>query len=307
MNRHTGFDVWKVPWSIQEVLQIAKNEKLHLYEVMPLDSEVNFYASCRLRKQIQSAFPRAILIQTTGMFGLVLRQIKAKSFIFSCLMIVGIWFCLQHIIWEYEIIGQGKDMQQRIARELEKFPVPFWSFSSKSESIQQHLQNVFVNELSWLDVYEEGGRMRLMFSRRKQAVFEGLLSEPLYATKHAMVAYFEIQHGNKLVREYDFVKEGTLLVDAVLLDSQNVPQSVFVKGRVFGYTWYTIESQMSVKDSLHEGISFYRLLFDCRNQISKYLSQDEQFIKETILQYSQNEGTILLQVHYTLLEDITLP
>lgn len=307
MNKIYGVDLWNISMTIEEVFLIAQREGIHLYDIQQNQMNVSFYADVIQRNRVSSAFLRAKKIKTTGMIGFCFMKMKSRLFLISCIFMILIWFFFQHLTLKYEIIGQGEDIQTLIETELEKFPLPSWSMNSNADEIQAHLQTKLMDELSWLDVYQEGSVIKLMFSRRKQTDFEIFQSVPLYATKSAIVSHFEVQHGNKLVKEHDFVQVGTLLVDSILLDSQEMTHELFVKGKVFGYTWYQIEASMSKEESIHEGLSFFRLLMECRSQIGHYLDPGEKLIKETILQFQQNEGTIQLKVHYTLLEDITLP
>ena len=46
---------------------------------------------------------------------------------------------------------------------------------------------------------------------------------------------------------------------------------------------------------------------DCRGQIAQQLQADEKIIKENVLLFDRNAGTITMKIHYTLLEDLTRP
>ena len=45
----------------------------------------------------------------------------------------------------------------------------------------------------------------------------------------------------------------------------------------------------------------------CRSQIAEQLQEDEKIIKENVLLFDRNAGTITMKIHYTLLEDLTRP
>ena len=71
-----------------------------------------------------------------------------------------------------------------------------------------------------------------------------------------------------------------------------------------GVTWYTIVSELENSSEI-EVLDFLRLLMNARRQIETEISEDEQVLKENILQVLSNEGKIRMPVHYTCLEDIT--
>ena len=104
----------------------------------------------------------------------------------------------------------------------------------------------------------------------------------------------------------DVVKKGDLLVSNILLDSMNLPEEIYVKGRVFAYTWSDFSVEMP-NNSLPEGVQFFQLLFQARRIISEELGEDEKIVSENILQFSVNDDKIKMDLHYTLLEDISSP
>ena len=55
---------------------------------------------------------------------------------------------------------------------------------------------------------------------------------------------------------------------------------------------------------LHDALAFFRLLMDCRSQIAEQLQEDEKIIKENVLLFDRNAGTITMKIHYTLLRGI---
>ena len=59
--------------------------------------------------------------------------------------------------------------------------------------------------------------------------------------------------------------------------------------------------------NIHDALVYLRLLFDCRNQISKEISDGERIESEKVLQFIHEEGKIKIKIHYTLYEDLTRP
>ena len=61
------------------------------------------------------------------------------------------------------------------------------------------------------------------------------------------------------------------------------------------------------KNQIAKPFQFFQLLFTARREASENLREGERIYKENILQFKDNTGTISMDIHYTLLEDITTP
>ena len=154
-----------------------------------------------------------------------------------------------------------------------------------------------------------GDSLVVRFMPREKAIREEMGYESLVARKEAVVAYFEVLSGKKLVKVNDYVKVGDELVSSKIIDSFGKEKQIYVKGRVFGKTMYVLEEELlwPYDFEITKPFAYYRLLFSVRNIISKELDEDEEILTENILQFSQLEGTIKMKVQYTLYEDITRP
>ena len=305
MSKSIGLDLWRSKESTDVIFALVIQNHIALFEFYVKDNYQYFYTEIYQRKTVQKVFSNIEYIRTSGMLGFLFQHCTNIRFSISCITIVCFWIVVQQITFAYQVKGEEGNVKEEIVQYLEQCNFP--NYLPSLDFIKNELYVQFANRLSWLEVYQQGGLLTISFAEKKNVEIEELSREPLVAMKNAMIVSFDVQHGYKRVKEHDFVYEGTILVDSYMLDSTNEPKELFVKGKVYGYTWYTITSSCLKEDSLHEGIMFFRLLLDARQQISVYLDQNEKIVKETILQYRTDKGTILLQVHYTLLEDITVP
>ena len=92
----------------------------------------------------------------------------------------------------------------------------------------------------------------------------------------------------------------------MIQDSSSIDQDLYVKGQVYAYTWKDVHVEMK-KSNLPKPFAFYQLLFEARREASKNLRIHDQIYKENILQFQDNMGKISMDIHYTLIEDISTP
>lgn len=302
MFKSVGYDLYQFIGDEVAFNEFLSRYSIDVYDITYVDG-IYFYTSFVYRNLL-SKENTVNYILTTGLLGMFFRNCKSIMFYLNIIMVCCIWFLLQNTTFSYEVIGNEGKLKQNIISEIEDFDLPY--FSLKVSDLKQQLYAQYHQQLSWLEVYKEGSKLYVSFSEKKYVEISELYREPLYATKDAVIAFFDVQHGHKVVNIYDFVYEGSTLVEGYMLDSYGKIKDLYVKGKVYGYTWYTIESSV-IRENTHDGVLFFKLLFDCRNQVSQYITSNEKIVKETILKYTREEDKVLLKVHYTLLEDITIP
>ena len=302
MFKSVGYDLYQFIGDEDAFNEFLSRYSIDVYDITYVDG-IYFYTSFVYRNLL-STENTVRYIFTTGLLGMLFRNCKNIMFYLKIIMVCCIWFLLQNTTFSYEVIGNEGKLKQNIISEIEDFDLPY--FSLKVNDLKQQLYTQYHQQLSWLEVYKEGSKLYVSFSEKKHVEMSELYREPLYATKDAIIALFDVQHGRKVVNIHDFVYEGSTLVEGYMLDSYGQIKDLYVKGKVYGYTWYTIESSV-IHENTHDGVLFFKLLFDCRNQVSQYITCNEKIVKETILKYTREEDKVLLKVHYTLLEDITIP
>ncbi|MBQ7892163.1 MAG: sporulation protein YqfD [Erysipelotrichaceae bacterium] len=302
MFKSVGYDLYQFIGDEDAFNEFLSRYSIDVYDITYVDG-IYFYTSFAYRNLL-STENTVCYVLTTGLLGMFFRNCKSIMFYLKIVMVCCIWFLLQNTTFSYEIIGNEGKLKQNIISEIEDFDLPY--FSLEVNDLKQQLFTQYHQQLSWLEAYKEGSKLYVSFSEKKHVEISELYREPLYATKDAVIALFDVQHGHKVVNIHDFVYEGSTLVEGYMLDSYGQIKDLYVKGKVYGYTWYTIESSV-IHENTHDGVLFFKLLFDCRNQVSQYITSNEKIVKETILKYTREEDKVLLKVHYTLLEDITIP
>ena len=164
-------------------------------------------------------------------------------------------------------------------------------------------------EIEWIEIRQVGVKLKVSFLKRRVAPILPSVGTSIYAQKDGMIVRFEVTSGVKMVKEFDYVKKGDLLVSDTLITSSEESKYIGAYGSVYAYTWYNVESSYAVKNNKKiDELEIYNLLLeDNRAKIDKELTGNDEFlVKEQILSFKNDNNKYRLKIHYTLLEDITL-
>lgn len=302
-HRKRGLDYWKLDFNLNVFLKIAKEKNWQLYEIEQKEFII-FYASVFNRNSILKSFPNITLVKTTGVIGMILRSMKRVDRILAMVLCLFLWYGLSMTIFDVEILGEGTNHRMRVHDELVQLNVITPFILSDKQALRDTLSENLRDEYSWVEVERFGSKLKVRFLAKEQQELTTLERNELYAKKDGVIAKFELAHGEKVVAINDYVKAGDLLVKNTLIDSMNKEEELYVKGKVYAYTWKDFELEME-PDGLPEAMQFYQMLFRARDIASEGLSEDEKIISENILQFEVNKDRIRMKCHYTLLEDIS--
>lgn len=301
--RKRGLDHWKLDFNFNVFLKTAKEQDWQLYEIEQ-NELITFYASVFNRQSILKQYPQITLMKTTGIVGMLLRSAKRPDRILALILCCVLWFSLSRTIFNVEVLGEGTQHRLQIYDELVKLGATAPFVLSDSQALREQLNENMRNDYSWVEIERMGSRLKVRFLAKEHQELATLERNELYAKKAGVIAKFELAHGEKVVAINDYVNEGDLLVKNSLLDSMNKEEPLYVKGKVYAYTWKDFELE-SIPDGLPQAMQFYQLLFRARDLASEGLSEDEKIISENILHFEVNDDRISMKCHYTLLEDIS--
>lgn len=310
--REWGYDLYRVPYDIEGISQVCKRNKLQVFDLWMKDGWVYFYAPVMDRRVCQRVFSKGELLRTTGIIGFLFSQMrKPRRIIALVISILTIVVC-SNLIYSIQLRGSSTLLEQKIKTYLteQNIKTPMRKLSTvQFRELEQDLKEHFFEEIEWINLRNQGSAYFIDYVGRVKASVKPKSSQPLIAYKSGVIARFDVKRGVKVVKEFDFVKEGDILVTSDLLDSKNEVETTYVEGAVYAYTQTVIEAQMKENrlTAFHKSFAFFQLLFDCRLQISKELQEDETIETENILQFEREQGTIKMKIQYTLFENITHP
>lgn len=305
-KQRIGMDQWCLSYHIADFLRIVKRKGWSVYEIGQKGDLIIFYTSIVYRNEILRTFEEIEHLRTTGMLGFLLRQMRRPSRLLCVAVSALLWYGLSHTIFTIELQGDKQETKDLLSSTLNDmgYTTPF--YSTDMQSMKNTLKKRLENDVAWLEMSQVGSRYHIQFTTKEFADIETLGRDDLIAQRDGVIARFELQHGSKMVALNQYVHKGDILVSNILMDSGNAPQDVYVKGRVFAYTWKEVHVEME-NNELPKPFQFYQLLFEARNEAARELGVDEKLVKENILQFQDNTGTISMDIHYTLLQDISTP
>lgn len=291
----------------ETLINRAHRAKIELFQILDEQDHLSFYCTIDQKKNVQITFPEAEEMETTGVLGFLLKELHRPFHWLLLIWIILLYSVLNHTLLDVQFQSTSLKLQQSIVESLKDngiVPGVLIYDADFDETLKQQLKQEFMHELSWIEIKRSGSRLNISFNHKETAETKSFSSEPLISFKHAMVMRFDLLHGLKKVKHHEIVQPGDVLVEPMLIDSSKQVQNLFVSGKVYGMTWYTVSSTLNQASKV-EVLDFLRLLYECRKQIEREIDEDEQILKENILQVTSNEGKIKMDIHYTCLEDIT--
>lgn len=310
MKKHKavwGLDLWSCPCTPKTFFTICKQAELEVYDVEIQRHKIVFYAPILTHYHVMHAFSSIEHITTTGIAGYVFRSLRKPGRVLGIILAIVLWYGLSHMIFTIEIKGEHEQSRTLIARTLHEmgYQTPF--YANDIQDLKRRLKKQLEQDIAWLEIEKRGSRYSITYTPKEFASLTELGNDALIAKQDGVIQRFEIEHGNKVKQVNEFVHAGDVLVSNVLEDSAGGKKEVFVKGRVFAYTWKDVTVSMPSNKGVPEAFAYFDLLLSARQEVSKDFHKDDRIHKENILQFQNDMGTIEMVVHYTLVQDITTP
>ena len=304
-----NIDTWHVVF-YDEVALINKLQfySIEIYNLKKISNYKYLFETKRKnRNLIKKNFNDCKLVSRRGLLNYLETLVTKTTFI--CIIIASIaMYNVSRRIWRIEISGDYQQIEEVLKSELVKNNLivsKYYPSSDKLKEIEGNISLYLAKEIEFLELRRSGAVITLRYQKRRIAQELPSKGTNLYATKDGMVRYFDIQSGVKQVKEYEYVRQGDLLVKDVVETSGGDLINVGTLGSVFANTFYIIDVEID-NDNEDEALIFSKMLDKAKVKISEYLSKDEKIEIERVLNYSIEEEKSKMKVYYMLLEDITI-
>lgn len=310
--REWGYDEYVIRQPVDMLVRASRYSDLRLFDVFVHGDEIRFFAPVIDRHKIHQALPAAQYVKTTGILGFLLRQFTKPRRIIGIVTSVLIILLANRMVFAVTIRGSSRVLDDRIRQYLSQqgIDIPMYRLSLEEfHQLEQDLKETFFDDIEWINLRRIGSAYFIDYVERIHKYPKPKGMEPLIAYQSGIIARFELKRGVKVVKEFDFVKPGDILVTSEIVATDNEIHHTYVEGKVYAYTQHIVTASMKPNglSKLHPAFGFFQMLFDCRRQIAQKLQEDESIVNENILLFENKAGRINMKIHYTLLEDITHP
>lgn len=305
-KKKAGLDKWKLYKNLLDVVHIAKQADIELYDLCEHQGYTICYVPIYHRNKIYRHFEDATKLETTGMLGYLFRSLKKPARVLGMVCAMILWYGMSHMIYAIDIKGEDDESRKLVETTLQKMQVTPPFYRKDISVLKSDLKKQLENKIAWLEIEQRGSRYRISYTPKEFAHIEELSHDELIAKQDGVIQRFDVLHGNKLHKVNEFVHKGDVLVSNVIDTSGNTKQELYVKGRVFAYTWKDVVVEMK-DDKMPKGFQYFTLLFRARNEVSELMRKDDRIYSENILQFFKEVGKIKMVIHYTLIQDITTP
>lgn len=196
-------------------------------------------------------------IQRSGAPFLVKRYLKKREILLSFLLSIAFILFLSNIVWDIQIQGVTKDVEEKIEKQLNSYGIHRGSLIHRLGSTGKIQQNLLadVPDLLWIGVHKQGTTLFLE-GVEKEIVERKEIEGPtnLIAAKNGVIEKMYISKGQAVVNVNDYVKKGDLLVSGVIETKVNDDEEeeeeeekgpstelVAAEGVITANTWYEVD------------------------------------------------------------------
>ncbi len=170
---------------------------------------------------------------------------------------IVIWSSL---LWRIEIRGGSVEARAHVQQLLKREGIRVWVWRTHAQlaepdKLSRHLLER-VPGLSWVTVKQNGAKLVIeldgLTTPKPSATSHPLKNNgpvDLIANRDAMIARLDVNRGLPMVRRYDHVHKGQLLVSGTIGAEQRL-QTIGAEGHVFGYVWYEVQVQAPIRAKL---------------------------------------------------------
>ena len=299
-----GYDLYTLECdAIVEVLKSFKERKITVYRLKKIDTTVySFYVPIYQRRMLQG-FP-VTLVKSIGVIHYFLLLGKNILTIIGCLSFFATILISHQFIWDVRVDGNNPETNQKIHQILEDLHIDVGNrlqSYTKLNEIYDTIKDTFKKDIDYLNIYQSGSVLMIEYTNTKSAKEKEFSFQNLYASKDSIIHKIDVSSGDIQVKEHQFVRAGQLLVANVITSTQGEIKTIPVEGKIYGYTYQTMEASIPVEE-LDEGEGFSYLLFSIRKQIPKI----DKIDSETVLKYDIIKSNLVLKVQYVWIEDIAV-
>lgn len=193
-----------------------------------------------IRPFLRQTQAKVHIVKKNGLAFLVRESLKRKGFYFGLIASLIIIFILSNILFSIQIKGADPELELKINETLKKNQIHLGMFSpliAKNAELEKILSKSLQN-VTWVGVSKSGTSLKIQVVQKNLPKKEKILGPGnLIAAKKAMIQNIFTEKGLTVVKKYQWVNKGDLLVSGQI-GTEKKPVWVAAKGKIIGETWY---------------------------------------------------------------------
>lgn len=224
---------------------------------------------------------------------------KYKYLVFSFIVGLFLLIFLSNIIFNVEVIGDNKELNNKIKNELSNYNIEKYKFKKNYKNIEiikKKIKEKYKDNIEWIEIKENGVSYIVNFVERKVSKQEK--DNELYSIvskKNAIVRDIYTESGISLVDVGDFVTKEDVLISSDIMLNDEIKNKVQAKGKVYGEVWYKVkvEYPLNYKEIKYTNKKRKILYFKIGNkyfELFKYKNYD----RKNIINYKDKISTFTI-------------
>lgn len=248
-NYFRGYVIIKVEGlMLEKLINDAINNNIYLWDIERVDyttlvARVGLNGFKRLIQSIERFGCRVNVVKEKGLPFFVSRLKNRKMMVVGFIAFFCIIFFLTSFIWTVEVIGEDKNINDKVIAYLKKYDIKPGIKKSNIDIKMIKDQLIYdINDISYTRAEIIGTKLIIEVKKRdiKNPDIKSNVPCNIVADKKAIIQKVIAKNGKALVKNGDIVKKGQILISGKIEDERlEEPLLVHSNGEVMGKTNYT--------------------------------------------------------------------
>ena len=290
-------------------LNILNLNKINIYNFKKIDEyHYSFITHNNNVNKLKQLFKSFKIINKIGPLNIIKNNILRISTIISILFSLFLFYFMNNLVMDIKIKGDSSSLIEVIDIKLKEYNIEKYIVKKSNEEllkIEKEIAIDLYDKVEWIEIKNQGLNIVVNFLKRRESFNFIQSKKAIYSTKEGIIKSFEVEKGVKKVEVNQYVRSGELLIDGTLIDPNEKEIFIGAIGRVYAYTWYnlSVEKEYEIYDEANIYIDLMNIL---NEKIDKEITGNDEYIENiSVLKFKINNKKGFLNVHYTLVEDIT--
>ena len=290
-------------------LNILNLNKINIYNFKKIDEyHYLFITHNNNVSKLKKLFKSFKIINKIGPLDIIKNNILRISTIISLLFSLLLFYFMNNLVMDIKIKGDSSSLIEVIDIKLKEYNIEKYIVKKSNEEllkIEKEIAIDLYDKVEWIEIKNQGLNIVVNFLKRRESFNFIQSKKAIYSTKEGIIKSFEVEKGVKKVEINQYVRSGELLIDGTLIDPNENEIFIGAIGRVYAYTWYnlSVEKEYEIYDEAQIYLDLMNIL---NEKIDKEITGNDEYIENiSVLKFKTTNKKGYLNVHYTLVEDIT--